>query len=74
MRIVKLPEDSLQNHVDTRNVHTVINGIGKYANLYEIEYKGDTYYEVVSNTTFEVIYRSLSMYFATIRFLETNQD
>lgn len=67
-----LPKQSLTELVDTRDVSMLTTG--KYSTLYEVLYQDCWYWEVISNTTFEVIYRSDSYFFACRRFQENNQD
>lgn len=69
---MKLPKQSLTELADTRDVALINHD--KHANLYVVDYEGNRYYEVISNTTFEVIYRTESRFFAIRRFQETNQD
>lgn len=65
-------KQSLTELVDTTDVQLINSG--KYANLYEVQWDGEPIYEVLSNTTFEVIYRTYSYNFATRRFQETNEE
>lgn len=67
-----LRSEVLCEMVDTRDVALLDNG--KYANLYEVIYQGEKWYEVVSNVDFTSIYKTQSYFFATRRFQETNED
>ena len=67
-----LKTECLCELADTRDVALLKHG--KYANLYEITFEGEMWYEIVSNVDFTSIYKTQSYLFAVIRFQETNQD
>jgi len=67
-----LRSEVLCEMVDTRDVALLKHG--KYANLYEITFDGEMWYEIVSNVDFTSIYKTQSYLFATRRFQETNEE